>query len=460
MDQNSSNSKPRGRDSDGEIQHQQPSKPSTRRLTVQIPSRQKSPMSNKRSNPKDSDQDDEESSGEEQNRAKRRKKDRFDQDRSNDYTPLEGDDDSKPEKVPGEDGDVVFDDLWTLDDESNLVMSWSEDDQTLLDSLPKAEIALWRRSMRLFGVGPEELFPPNVTISRADLPDYVGNEGREIPNTIHLTTKFCDTFKYIISLPLLAKRRSLIQYLLTKALRLRCGDRCTVPESFETHVMDMDITELLETLRHAGIIGNLTRGQERIFRDSLGEHFPEHFHFHKHLKHFVKANSGMKPQKASKNASANEDEGFGLGHDGRISNDEEDQNDDPLMVDDEPFGMGMVSGSRSPTPPGPSEAQIIGPLEVLAGPECRNLPNIPSLRDFLAPDEAIDSKSVHGCQHTTILPNAIAKYEIQQSLDEEDNTLVRISNKPMGKNALGTMVRLNLTQLKILKTEAYTYLSK
>lgn len=348
MDKNLSNSKPRGRgrpkktskimeqrsshvpDSDGEIQ-QQPSAPSPRRLVIEIPSRPRAFEPKKRPNPKGSDQDDEKLSGAEQNPAKRRKKDHIGQDNSKDHNPPEGDDDSsddpfldepkgnkgkgkatgyhleQPEQVPDEDGDVVFDDLWTLDDESNLLMSWSEDDQTLLDSLPKAEIALWRRSMRLFSVGPEELFLPNVTISRADLPDYAGKDGRAIPNKIHLSTNFCNAFKYIISLPLLAKRRSLLQYLLTKALRLRCGDRCAVPKSFDTQVIDMEATNLLETLRHAGIIGNLTCGQERIFKDILGDRFPEHFHFHEHLKDIVKANSGMKPQNASKNPDAVQD---------------------------------------------------------------------------------------------------------------------------------------------------------
>ncbi|EDO03333.1 predicted protein [Sclerotinia sclerotiorum 1980 UF-70] len=488
-------------DSDGEIQ-QQPSAPSTRRLVIEIPSRPRAFEPKKRPNPKGSDQDDEELSGAEQNPAKRRKKDHIGQDISKDHNPPEGDDDSsddpfldepkgnkgkgkatgyhleQPEQVPDEDGDVVFDDLWTLDDESNLLMSWSEDDQTLLDSLPKAEIALWRRLMRLFGVGPEELFLPNVTISRADLPDYVGKDGRAIPNKIHLSTNFCNAFKY--------------------------GDRCAVPKSFDTQVIDMEATSLLETLRHAGIIGNLTCGQERIFKDILGDRFPEHFHFHEHLKDIVKANSGMKPQNASKNPDAErgrfsspnqiwkkdwvlsqrrqqlrsekqpnlrdplggeilednnlsddaEDSGFDLAHGGRISSDEENQEDDQAMIDDEPFGMGMVSGERSPVLTGPQEAQRIEPFEVLASPKGENLPNVP------APDEARDSESIPGFQNIVVNQSAISKCDIQQYRDDKDNTLVRRSNMPMAKDSIGNMVQRRSTQLKMLETQAYAYLSK
>ncbi|KAF7871631.1 hypothetical protein EAF04_003738 [Stromatinia cepivora] len=526
-------------------------------VAVQIPLKPRARGPKKRPIPEDSDQDDEEeASGAEQHRAKRRKRYQFGQDNSKDYNPPEGDDDSsddpfldepkrnkskikgkgkatrghleptfsQPEQVPDidENGDV-----------SNLLLSWSEDDQTLLDSLPTAEIALWRKSMRLFGVGPEELFPPNVTISRADIPDYTGKDNRRIANNINLTTNFCDTFKYIISLPLLAKNPSLIQYLLTKALRLRCGDRY-----------------------------------------SHGDHFPEHFHFYEHLKDVVKANSGMKPRKGPKNTSAGADEdgdfdtnqlrtrdlnniikawdsyrndsknshhflpsmkeyydgnkllknrkgeasqaqvklwkknwvllqrrrqlrlekhsslrtplgdeihgdnmlsddaegsSFNLGLGGRSSSDEGMQDDYQVMVDDEPFGTGMVPGDRSPVLTGPPENQIIEPPEVLATPKGPALPNpslpdAPSLPNIPAPDRsievrcttisgALDSKSAPGFQHATIISNAIAKYTVQWFLDDEDNTLVRQLNE--SNDASGKTVRENK-----IENEAYAYLHK
>lgn len=124
------------------------------------------------------------------------------------------------------------------------------------------------------------------------------------------------------------------------------------------------------------------------------------------------------------------------------------------MIDDEPFGMGMVSGERSPVLTGPQEAQRIEPFEVLASPKGENLPNVP------APDEARDSESIPGFQNIVVNQSAISKCDIQQYRDDKDNTLVRRSNMPMAKDSIGNMVQRRSTQLKMLETQAYAYLSK
>jgi hypothetical protein len=126
---------------------------------------------------------------------------------------------------------VTFYQYWSKEDEKQLRAYWTRERQVVLDATEGSEIALWKKTLQIFGVPPPEILPKGVAV------DLTKNEAIKDPGNTSLGANeglknpnwpknFCDLFGSIVCCEAFKDRLYFLQYTLEYALSLRLARHC------------------------------------------------------------------------------------------------------------------------------------------------------------------------------------------------------------------------------------------